>query len=144
LSRSETLILGIGSPEPEDRIGWEAAEGLRPLAESEPGLGIEICDRPGVGLLEYFRRAPNIILVDAMRAGGSPGSVEILRAEQLCSTPTFSSHGVGVAEAVALAEALGELPSRLVIIGIEAGGDPALVVPRIGEEVQRLLASYST
>jgi hydrogenase maturation protease len=37
--------------------------------------------------------------------------------------PAFgSSHGIGVAEAVELARALGRLPRRLTLIGVEAAG----------------------
>lgn len=137
---SEVLILGIGSPEPDDSIGWQAAEYLRRAGSLPSEVRVQVCDRPGVTLLAHFRRAPQVILIDAMKAGLAPGSVRAVPAEELVAAESLSSHDVGVAEAVALAAALGELPQRLSIIGIEAGGDPAISIARVAEEVQRQLA----
>lgn len=133
------LILGIGSPAPDDRIGWEAADFLRRRYRYDEDIEVELCDRPGIGLLAYFRRASRVIIVDAMHAGLAPGDVRLLLPEQLEGAGAFSSHDAGVAEALALADALGELPDRLVIIGIEAGGDLSDSIPRVHEAVQAQL-----
>lgn len=133
------LILGIGSPEPDDSIGWEAAEFLRRCYRHEGDIEVELCDRPGTGLLAYFRRAPRVIILDAMHAGLAPGEVRLLSPEQLEGAAVFSSHDIGVAEALALAGALGELPERLVIVGIEAGGDPSESIPKVQEAIRAQL-----
>lgn len=130
------LILGIGSPAPDDRIGWEAAEYLRCRYEKADEVEVELCDRPGIGLLEYFRRFRRVIILDAMHAGLAPGSVRLLRPEQLEGAGRFSSHDMGVAEALALADVLGRLPDKLVIVGIEAGGDPALSLLEVHQAVR--------
>jgi hydrogenase maturation protease len=54
-----------------------------------------------------------------------------------------STHGLGVAEAVALGDALGRLPRRLIIIGIEGrrfevGADLSPEVARAVDEAVRL------
>ncbi|MFA5112135.1 MAG: hydrogenase maturation protease, partial [Desulfobaccales bacterium] len=66
--------------------------------------------------------ADGVIVADAVSSGGSPGA--IYRFDALGGVPVElsrspSSHGWGVAEAMALGRVLGELPPFLVIYGIE-------------------------
>ncbi|MCG8014062.1 MAG: hypothetical protein JAY64_20500, partial [Candidatus Thiodiazotropha weberae] len=56
-----------------------------------------------------------------------------------------SCHGFGVAEALALADQLGELPRQVLLLGIHVGDDqerpPALDVVSLEQQIQALLAS---
>jgi hydrogenase maturation protease len=117
-------IIGIGSPFAGDRFGIEAVEVLRLLPELA-GLGNEVgwcaLDRPGVRLIERLKGAETVILIDAMQSGSKPGTVRRLALSDLLQQAAVpSSHQLGVAESLALAEALGDLPSRLLIYGIES------------------------
>ncbi len=69
----------------------------------------------------------DVVLVDACRGAGTPGSIHrftVASLERLSRVEPRryeSTHGLGVAAALALASALGRLPSGLVIYAIEAG-----------------------
>ena len=119
-------IIGIGSPMGLDCIGWEAVKELqrRALGQLFPGGRIRLssCDRPGSRLVTLLEQTPAAILIDALQGGATPGEVYRFTPENLSAYPgALSSHDVGVAQALALGAALGQLPPRLVIYGIETG-----------------------
>ncbi|MFP4079277.1 MAG: hydrogenase maturation protease [Ectothiorhodospira sp.] len=109
-------VIGIGSPQGEDRLGWEAARSLEGLE----GVTIVCLDRPGPSLLHALEGETAVVLLDAMEAGLPPGCVRVLRAgDLLTGGDAVSSHDLGVAGALALGRALGSLPERLWLIGIQ-------------------------
>jgi hydrogenase maturation protease len=135
-------IIGVGSPVAGDDLGWAAIEALE-------GAGLNRCadllrlDRPGPALLDYLQGRSRVILIDAMQAGLEPGSVRALSPEELItSAQPPSSHDLGLAETLALARALGCMPARLYVIGVEAGPvlDGAARSVALGEVV-RLIQS---
>ena len=76
----------------------------------------------GTRLLESWRNADAVILIDAVQSGARPGTVHRLEAvEQPVPRALLrcSTHAFGIAEAIELARALRQLPPRLVIYGIE-------------------------
>ena len=111
-------ILGIGSPLGADRAGWAVAEAAaEKLGERTT---CECLDRPGANLVERLEEANDLILVDAMRAGLGAGEVrQLSRGEMLTGGPLLSSHGLGVAQALELARALGVVPEGLRVFGVE-------------------------
>ena len=73
-------------------------------------------------LLEAWRGEPAVIVADAMCSGAAAGTVrrfDAAREPPPPGPPGGSTHGLGLAEAVGLARALGRLPERLVLFGIE-------------------------
>lgn len=120
---TQIRIIGIGSPFGDDRLGWLAAEMLRaaPALQSAAGqIEILVLDRPGSALLSHWQNADTVILIDAMRSGQTPGSLHCIAADRIDGdSSTTSSHGFGVAAALDLARALGELPDRCYVCGIE-------------------------
>ena len=63
-----------------------------------------------------------MILVDAVHSGGEPGTIYRIdaQAEEIPrSFFHYSTHAFSVAEAIEMARALGQLPRRLIIYGIE-------------------------
>ena len=143
-------ILGVGSPHGDDRAGWEVIEALRAsglLAQpAADAITAECVDRPGSRLIPRLAGADVVVVVDAMRGGSPPGTVRKLALEETESAPeTFSCHGFGPGAALALARALGALPSRLAVFGIELGqltpgeGLSAPVQASIPEAVRRVI-----
>ena len=81
---------------------------------------VKSLDRPGAGLIEYLDGRDEVILIDAMQGGAEPGSVRKVDLSELeGDNDAPSSHNFGVAEALLLAQAMGDLPRELTIIGIE-------------------------
>jgi hydrogenase maturation protease len=117
--------LGIGSPFGDDRFGWEAAEALRHSAAMNavaPGrIEILVLDRPGAMLPAHWQKADIVILLDAIRSGAAAGTRHCLEARDLPGTGILcSSHGFGIVPAIELARVLGNMPSRLLVRGVEA------------------------
>lgn len=114
-------VIGIGSPVTRDDLGWAAIDLLR-MAGLDASLELLALDRPGPALLEHMGRGERVILIDAMQSGQPPGSVRELALDDLIAGAGMpSTHALGLAETLRLAEALGALPERLHILGIEMG-----------------------
>ena len=112
---SRVRILGVGSPAGDDQAGWLAVDALQ-------GTGLDACklDRPGANLVSLLNGVDHVILIDAMQGGGAPGQVRRFeRNDWRGYGQGLSSHGFGVVDALSLAEALGCLPERLELYGIE-------------------------
>ena len=112
-------IVGCGNPDAgDDAAGLVAVDRARPLVPSD----VEVVTAPtALHVLDLLEGADTVLLVDAMRttAGGrDPG--EVVRAESgpdgfpVALRSSLSSHGLGLAEAVGLAAALGPVPQRRV------------------------------
>jgi len=130
MSSTRVLILGVGSTFGADQLGWHAVDGLAQggMAEQFPPLAIEFrqSDRPGSALLNLLQGYGCAIVIDAMRAAVAPGTIRRFTPAQLSAeTGLISSHGFGVAEALALGRVLGQLPEQLIVYGIEIGTDLA-------------------
>lgn len=113
------LILGCGNPDrADDAAGLLVAARLR-------DLGIDAHEHSGdmLALMDEWSREEEVILVDAVVSGAAPGAITTWDARQAALPPDYfpcSTHALGVAEAVELARALGRLPRRLIVYGIEA------------------------
>lgn len=119
------LAIGLGNASRrDDAAGLEVARRIRAL--SPTGL-IDVREHEGemLGLLDVWEGAQAVVLIDAVRSGAPPGTIHRLEASS-AAIPTSlrggaSTHAVGLAEAIELARALGRLPDRLVIFGVEGG-----------------------
>jgi hydrogenase maturation protease len=111
-------LIGLGSPFGDDAAG--PAVVARVAAEGLPeGVEAVLPARPDA-LLDALEGADAAVLVDASRAGLAPGTVHEPAPGALREARALSSHGLGVAGALALAEALGRAPRRLAVVAIEA------------------------
>jgi hydrogenase maturation protease len=142
-----TLVLGIGNAwQGDDAAGLIAADRLRELAPA----GIEVRELEGepVSLVEAWDGAADVYLIDAVRSGSPPGTVHRLDATDEALPATLSAastHTLGIGEAIELARALGRLPRRVVLYGIEAESIHAgasltpAVAAAVDEVIERLL-----
>lgn len=74
-------------------------------------------------LLDAWDGLARVVVVDAVRTGAAPGTVHRFDASDAplpARTGSASTHGIGLAEALELGRALGRLPGRVDVIGIEA------------------------
>jgi len=143
-------VIGLGSPNGDDAVGLEVANQL--CREPLPGGATAVaCARPGVDLLDELEELDAAVLVDALRSGASPGSVRVLDPEALARGRTLSSHALGVADALALAAALGRPRPvlRIVAVELEAEQQEGLsavgraAVPEACRRVRMLLTELS-
>lgn len=134
-------IIGIGSPFGDDGVGLAIA---RVLAESPPpNCEVMAADRPGTALLDLLEGVAAAILIDAVRSGAPPGTIHQFRFDEFdrCAAHFVSSHDLGVAAAVRLAQKLGRGPSAGRVIGIEIAAastaQPCGLSPQTHEAVSR-------
>ncbi|HZT29287.1 MAG TPA: hydrogenase maturation protease [Bryobacteraceae bacterium] len=142
------LILCCGNLERgDDAAGLLVGRRLRTL-------GVEVREHSGeaLSLMEAWRGAEDVMLVDAVVTGARAGTVSVWDARSAAfggGRFRGSSHALGVAEAVELAQALGCLPARLLVCGIEgrefaAGASPsAAVLAGVEEAARRIYENWS-
>lgn len=129
------LLIGLGN-----ELRGDDAAGLlvaRAACEREHD-GIEIVEAGGepIDLLAAWEAAAATVVADAVRSGAEPGAIHRLDAAAGPLPAPFaapSTHALGLAEAVELGRALGRLPPRLTVFGIEgatftAGAEPTPAV----------------
>ena len=117
------LVVGVGQADRgDDGVGLLLADRVANLAPA----GVQVCTLSSpVRLTEAWEGYDLVVVVDAVRSGRTPGLVTVLAVtdDPLPARPgAGGTHGFGVAEAVELARTLGRLPSRLVLVGVEATG----------------------
>lgn len=121
---SDILVIGIGNDQRgDDAAGLAVARALA----ADPGLAARVVEHDGevAGLVELLGGARAAVLADAAVSGGEPGTVQRLDATAgpLPKTMfTWSTHALGLAEAVELARALGRLPALCWVYAVEARG----------------------
>ncbi|API87695.1 hydrogenase maturation protease [Francisella uliginis] len=121
--KQKTLILGIGSPFADDQFGWFVADKLAEIVKEKniQNVIVESADRPGLNLLTYLdNNYDKVILIDAVYAKVTPGTEFYFKAKDILSFGGFlSSHSVGVAPSLALADAIGMDISNVEFYGVE-------------------------
>lgn len=114
-------VLGIGNAaRRDDGVGAWVARRL--AARCGQAADVRVLGDDGFALLDALAGAEAAILVDAVQSGAAPGTVHRFDAAAQALPPALlrcSTHALGVAEAVELARALGQLPARLAVYGIE-------------------------
>ena len=116
------LLIGLGNLQRgDDGVGIAVVRRVAEIAEIE----VVESDDPA-SLIDTWSEAARVVVVDAMKSDGSPGTVLTL---DVTESPLPSdgwakggTHSLGLAAAVELSRALGRLPQRLVVVGIEVDG----------------------
>lgn len=114
-------VLGIGNAaRRDDGVGvWVARQLATRLGA---GADVRVLGDDGFALLDALAGAEAAILIDAVQSGAAPGTVHRFDVATRPLPPALlrcSTHLLGIAEAIELARALGQLPARLAVYGIE-------------------------
>jgi hydrogenase maturation protease len=117
----KALVVGFGNPfRRDDGIGPAVIRRL----QSEGSLkGFELLDggTDGFLLLELAKQYEQIVIVDAVDMGMTPGEIRVFAPEEaklMIHTDALSTHGFGLAEVIALMEKLA-VQKDLRIIGVQ-------------------------
>jgi hydrogenase maturation protease len=112
-------VIGVGNAlRGDDAAGLEVAARL----SAAPGIAVVSHDGEAIDLLERWRGARAVVLVDAVRSGAPAGTVHRIDAAVGPLPVTLrraSSHTIGLGEAIELARTLGTLPERVIVYGVE-------------------------
>lgn len=121
------VVVGLGSPDRgDDAVGPAVARAVGALGL--PGVTVVEHEDP-TELVGLWAGRDLVVVVDAVRSGGAPGSV--VRLETAAGDPPLpesawrsagqgGTHSFGLGASVELARVLGKLPRRLVVVGVEA------------------------
>jgi hydrogenase maturation protease len=115
------LVLGLGNPLcQDDGVGVLAIARL--LESWIPGPDVRMMEGGTLGmwllpLLESYR---NVLLVDAVRAEGEPGTQVRLDGADVARAAAnrLSVHQVGISDLISAAEFQGSLPPKLTLVGV--------------------------
>ncbi len=144
------LVIGIGNEyRSDDRVGLVIIRALK--EKNPPGTKIIENDGDGLNLMDTWKVARVVILVDAVSSTSEPGTIFRYNAltEQIPTQLSFhSTHAFSIAEAIELGKTLHQLPPNLLLFGIEgknfASGtniSPEVenAIPKVIEEVMKLI-----
>lgn len=142
------VVIGVGNDlRGDDAVGLVVARRVR--AGAPEGVRVLECEQEPSRLLDAWRGVDAAYVIDACASGGTPGTVHRFDASGdpvPASGLRSSTHAFGVGDAVELARALGELPPRVVVYGIEGadftpGGGLGAAVTEAAERVAAALAT---
>jgi hydrogenase maturation protease len=121
--RIEALVLGIGN------LLWaDEGFGVRAVAALHEGYrfpdAVVLMDggTQGVYLLPYVEAARRLLVLDAIDCGLEPGSLRVLRGDEITTTlgvGKMSLHQAGLVEVLALAALSGRAPEEIVVVGVQ-------------------------
>lgn len=115
------LVLGLGNVICRDD-GLGVAAVLRLLDGFRPAPGVRVLDGGtlGLALLPTLEAADTVLIVDAIRSEGPPGSLVRLEGEDVAQAAhdRLSVHQVGVSDLIGAARWQGSLPRRLLLLGL--------------------------
>ncbi len=143
-----TLVVGLGSANGDDRVGWLVADRLLQDAAGNARRAARLewvrhasVRRAGspLDVLDWLEGVRRLVLCDASEPLGRPGRRcrWTWPAPELRGLRCRGSHDFSVPAVLELAEALGALPQRVVVFGIEAGGcsAPGRLTPAVAAAV---------
>jgi len=114
------VLIGVGNLyRGDDGAGIAVARGLRRAGIE--GLTVVELDGEAASLIEALKGADSAVLIDAA-AGPNPGAIHRFDAaagELPRGMLAWSTHAMGVVDAIELARALEQLPERCVVYAIE-------------------------
>ena len=118
----KVVIMGIGNLLLKDEgIGVHAINALK--RENELPENVELIDvgTSTLDALQMFDDLDKLIVIDAVKGGGKPGTIYKFKPGEICSVNRVATslHQLGFIEALSIAERLGKVPRDVIIIGIE-------------------------
>jgi hydrogenase maturation protease len=117
----QAIVIGIGNPDRgDDAVGVQVA---RRVADERPDICVLEFDDPSEAL-DAWAPEDTVVVADAINSGGHPGDIRVVdvvrRTLPAGNWSAAGTHALGLAATVEIARALGQLPRRLVVVGVEA------------------------
>ena len=135
-------IIGCGNHERgDDGAGLLVVDRLRELGIEALAVTTRTCPGEATGLLSAWDGDDHLVLLDAVVTGAPVGTVHRWDGiPPAASSPSASTHGLGVIQALRLAHVLGCVPKFLEVYGIEGkrfepGSPPSPKVKSAAEDL---------
>jgi hydrogenase maturation protease len=133
-----TLVLGMGNPIlSDDGLGLVVARRLRDLP-MPPDVEVAESEVGGLRLLELVRGFTKVVIIDALRSGGTPGEIKRVAADEFRGGHRYgSAHSIHLGTVLQLGDQLGvAMPAEVVVYTVEA-----LDVETFGERLSEPVAA---
>jgi hydrogenase maturation protease len=116
----DVVVAGFGSSHGDDQAGWQVIAAVRKQFDL-PARLLEI--REGTQLLEELDGCERLIVVDGYAGGHELGTITRITwpDPRIRQYHNHSTHGVGLCDALELAERLRLVPQDVEVFGIEIG-----------------------
>ena len=147
---SKVLVIGVGNEyRRDDGVGPAVVRAL--AGRLSPSVAVTEQSGEATALMNAWDGANCAILIDAVAVQGTPGKVYRIDASAAplpVELFSRSTHAFGVAAAIELARALGQLPSRVIVFGIEGEdfcdgvGLSPLVEQAVTEVANQVMAEF--
>jgi hydrogenase maturation protease len=116
------VVVGLGNAyRGDDGVGLAVAAAVRARVGSE--VSVAPCEEEPSRLLDAWSGSAAAVIVDAVVSGAEPGTIHRLDASEEpipAGTLRSSTHAFSLGETIEIARALGRLPRRVLVYGIEA------------------------
>jgi hydrogenase maturation protease len=121
--RKRIVIVGVGNVLLKDEgIGVHVVRALQEMSLASPGGDVEVVDGgTSLGALDRAEGADKLIIIDAARGGGEPGTIYRFAPDEVSGEPKLltSLHDLGLLDSLRMMESVGNPPRETVIIGVE-------------------------
>lgn len=130
VAQPAVLVVGLGAPDRGDDGVGPTVAGLVAdrVAEHGPDGVLVVAHEDPTALVALMTGRHTVVVVDATVSGRPPGTLSVhhLRPDgpplpARTAPGPAGTHGLGLAASLELARALDRLPSRVVVVGVEAG-----------------------
>ena len=121
--RRPAIVIGVGNRDRgDDAAGPMVCDRLQSRLGSVTPVRTFVCEGSILDLALHWEHDDHVIVVDAMQPGAEPGRIVMLdaSADPLATPGAVSTHEIDVSVAIELARAIGRMPARLLVIGIES------------------------
>jgi hydrogenase maturation protease len=142
-----SIVIGVGNRDRgDDAAGPLVCDRLRTRLDPHTTARTFVCEGSIIDLALHWDHDDDVIIVDAMAPGCEPGRVASFDAttDSLPTPRAVSTHAIDVSVAIELARAIGRMPGRLLLIGIEVAqtdwaAQPSAAVDAAVDEVVDLV-----
>jgi hydrogenase maturation protease len=144
----KTAVIGVGNEyRRDDGVGPAVVARLAQL-ELQPDVAVTVSDGEPSQLIDAWADTDLTVVVDAVLSGhADPGHVHRTTLGAMPSgVQAASTHGVGIPEAVRLADVLDRAPRRLVVYAVEAAdlGFGVGLSPAVAASVEHVVRAVLT
>ena len=118
-----TIVAGFGNTlRGDDGFGVEVIHRLQESGVERDGIELLEVGTAGIRLAqELLTPCDFLVIADAMTRGGEPGTVYVLEVDAVEEVNRVDMHVAIPSHALSVAQALGVLPARVVMVGCEPG-----------------------
>jgi hydrogenase maturation protease len=118
---SKTLVLGLGNlVHSDDGLGVHAIQSLTNDPRVPSDVVLMDGGTQGLSLLPHISSVQHLLVIDALNVGEAPGTLLRAEGKALQNLPGKASvHQLGFADLMVALELLGELPKKIVLLGVQ-------------------------